>query len=751
MADPHTFLSLIRIESLILQIKALAGSDMDPRSFGFLDPPSDEAMEVAVLKAKQAGALDPQELLTPLGAIISRLPLDINVGKFLILGSLLGLSSPILTIAAALSVQSPFSKIADDDERTKSARNELMDSEGDAFTLLRVFDEWAEVKATGKAREYEPLPLTSLLSQKQDQEGGGTAKREERGKGNMINMSSRRWAKRAGIEEQRLYEMSKLRGQYGELMVDAGIVRLSGLKRRGALKGVTLHAARGKLRDLHEERDRQRGRRVLKMGEEEEESEEEEEQGEQGGNLEELDLLVHVDIDQVHKDASRPLSRADVLLLKAVIACSFSPRVALPDPKNQQRRPQDCRFSTSTHPELVIHPGSSLAGDPTNLRPLDLLSYYQMLETRRLYLCGLTPCPALLSLLLSSTEIDTNASCSRFVIDGWIMIRMLDDSGPKLIQWAVSLRTRLQTILSQRLKVSKDISCTGHTGDVYLFPWQAAASGCSPDVQSELASMPKDLRLSLVTLAAQSNHLNEAASATARWWGVGDLSPPEINEESLAEDLVLFMDSPVSHNIEKLQGGSKTTSLYRVPIDTDLPSTERVHVPIDNRGVPRVKAGVLLTGYLQWSSLQDYESQYTSHKLQPTMRRHWVCPGCLAKCIGAFDEIQQHLSICSRAKSLDKRDREEGGYEEGGDSRISLSANESFDHHMSKGKCLQWGRRRVEVQERDLKDDREGIDTEDPPKNAALFHCEVCGIQCMMSSIQVLQHKSSCVRCSGGE
>ena len=59
----------------------------------------------------QVGALTADEALTPLGSVLSCLPVDVHIGKMLILGSVFHVTDPVLTIAAALSVQSPFLRL----------------------------------------------------------------------------------------------------------------------------------------------------------------------------------------------------------------------------------------------------------------------------------------------------------------------------------------------------------------------------------------------------------------------------------------------------------------------------------------------------------------------------------------------------------------------------------------------------------------------------------------------------------------
>lgn len=50
--------------------------------------------------------------MTPLGKALSRLPVEIVLGKMLVLGSVFKQSEIVLTMASALSVQSPYTNRA---------------------------------------------------------------------------------------------------------------------------------------------------------------------------------------------------------------------------------------------------------------------------------------------------------------------------------------------------------------------------------------------------------------------------------------------------------------------------------------------------------------------------------------------------------------------------------------------------------------------------------------------------------------
>jgi HrpA-like RNA helicase len=54
------------------------------------------------------GALDADEVLTPLGKYLVQLPMDARLGKLLVTATFMGCLSSALTIAACLSHSSPF-------------------------------------------------------------------------------------------------------------------------------------------------------------------------------------------------------------------------------------------------------------------------------------------------------------------------------------------------------------------------------------------------------------------------------------------------------------------------------------------------------------------------------------------------------------------------------------------------------------------------------------------------------------------
>jgi HrpA-like RNA helicase len=76
------------------------------------EPPPAQAVARAVQELVDLDALkveaDGSETLTPLGVHLSVLPVDVRIGKLILLGAIFGVCDECLTIAAVLSYRSPF-------------------------------------------------------------------------------------------------------------------------------------------------------------------------------------------------------------------------------------------------------------------------------------------------------------------------------------------------------------------------------------------------------------------------------------------------------------------------------------------------------------------------------------------------------------------------------------------------------------------------------------------------------------------
>merc|ERR1719494_404651 len=166
----------VPLDSLVLQMVSMGLPDC--RKFPFIDPPKPEVLENSITVLKEVEAMTEDETLTV-------------TGKVLIMGTLFNQVESVLSLAAALSVQSPFTNAAYKDSECIAARRNLDSDHGDPITLLNSFREWLKIKSDDRE-------------------------------------NSRKWCKRRGLEEQRFYEMTKLRKQFEQLLEEAGLLAARG-------------------------------------------------------------------------------------------------------------------------------------------------------------------------------------------------------------------------------------------------------------------------------------------------------------------------------------------------------------------------------------------------------------------------------------------------------------------------------------------------------------------------------------------
>lgn len=115
------------------------------RKFPFIEPPSDESIDHSLVYLVEQNALNEREELTPMGRMLAELPVDIQIGKMLIMASMFHVVEPIVAMAAALSVQSPFVSNLKCDYETMQTRKQLINEHGDPLTLLNAYNEWIQV------------------------------------------------------------------------------------------------------------------------------------------------------------------------------------------------------------------------------------------------------------------------------------------------------------------------------------------------------------------------------------------------------------------------------------------------------------------------------------------------------------------------------------------------------------------------------------------------------------------------------
>lgn len=167
----------IALEHLVLNLLSITPSGSparDPQLFleKALDPPSVEAVAVAVWNLTALGALEATGVtngsdgstklstggavsLTALGRHLSCLPVDARIGKLLIYGTLFGCQDASLTIAATLSERSPFFSPRDKRDEARRVREKFKWGQSDLLMFVRIFEAWEDVKSSGFRAQAE--------------------------------------------------------------------------------------------------------------------------------------------------------------------------------------------------------------------------------------------------------------------------------------------------------------------------------------------------------------------------------------------------------------------------------------------------------------------------------------------------------------------------------------------------------------------------------------------------------------------
>lgn len=99
----------LSLQDLVLRVKICNLGGIEQTLSEALDAPSGKNIKRAIDALVDVKAITTAEDLTPLGRQLAKLPLDVFLGKLVLLGSMFSCLDVTLTIAAILSSKSPFS------------------------------------------------------------------------------------------------------------------------------------------------------------------------------------------------------------------------------------------------------------------------------------------------------------------------------------------------------------------------------------------------------------------------------------------------------------------------------------------------------------------------------------------------------------------------------------------------------------------------------------------------------------------
>ena len=160
---PEPEIRRVPLEQLCLSVRAMGIQDIPSFLASALTPPAVMAVEGAIDLLGKMGALDGNEL-TALGQHLAMIPADLRCGKLMVYGAIFGCLEASITIAAILTVKSPFVAPLSARDESKAARTAFAPNQGDLLTDLAAYQDWASQRQTSGYGALRSWCNTKFLS-----------------------------------------------------------------------------------------------------------------------------------------------------------------------------------------------------------------------------------------------------------------------------------------------------------------------------------------------------------------------------------------------------------------------------------------------------------------------------------------------------------------------------------------------------------------------------------------------------------
>jgi len=141
---PEPEIRRVPLEQLCLSVRAMGIKNVGGFLGSALTPPESMAVDGAMDLLARMGCLDSDDL-TALGRHLSMIPADLRCGKLMVYGAMFGCLDPCVSIAAILTVKSPFVSPQEKRDEAKSARAKFSGNQGDLIGDLKAFEQWDEM------------------------------------------------------------------------------------------------------------------------------------------------------------------------------------------------------------------------------------------------------------------------------------------------------------------------------------------------------------------------------------------------------------------------------------------------------------------------------------------------------------------------------------------------------------------------------------------------------------------------------
>jgi len=192
---PQPEMLRLSLQDLALRIKIMkiGSSSIEEVLLKALDPPLAVNIQRAVSALIEAKALTTTEEITPLGRHLAKLPMDVHLGKFLIMATLFGCLDAALTITAALNSKSPWVTPFGRENEADAVKRGFRVECSDFLTTYNAYTSWRAASSNGYEREF---------------------------------------CRKSFLSQQNLQMMEELRQQYFSFLVDCGFINVSEREKR---------------------------------------------------------------------------------------------------------------------------------------------------------------------------------------------------------------------------------------------------------------------------------------------------------------------------------------------------------------------------------------------------------------------------------------------------------------------------------------------------------------------------------------
>ncbi|TBU62530.1 P-loop containing nucleoside triphosphate hydrolase protein [Dichomitus squalens] len=140
----------VPLESISLTLKVVH-NDVKTFLSRAIDPPEIAAVDKALEVLEELAAIGSDGELTALGRHMAILPMDLRLGKMLILGTVFRCLGPVLTVAACLSSKPLFLSPMDKREEAKQARARFATDNSDLLTDVNAYEECVNLRNKGES------------------------------------------------------------------------------------------------------------------------------------------------------------------------------------------------------------------------------------------------------------------------------------------------------------------------------------------------------------------------------------------------------------------------------------------------------------------------------------------------------------------------------------------------------------------------------------------------------------------------